>query len=846
MKNGRKLEAALIFSDRMVLQRGKPVPVWGTGEDGKTVKVEFRNHCVETVVSGGKWNVSLPPMEAGKGGTMTISCEEDVLTIRDVAVGEVWMAGGQSNMEFYLYFDKEYEQDMENGENEDIFFFDYPEVSYPGQINEHEYDNFGFWRPCTKEHMGYYSAVAYYFAQKLQKKYQVPIGIVGCNWGGTNASCWMSDEYLKGTEGEIWLDEYQEQTRNLDMEAYNKAFSENPINYVADPLSNPLNKLLLRGLPRWGMRAMIPLFKLTSNKLMPIPGPKSAWRPLGLYESMLKEVAPYAIRGVIWYQGESDDIHANVYGTVLAQMIRCWRDLWQEELPFLMTQIAPLGFWFSDIPYTYPLIREKQKQVSKELPGVYLTTIGDAGLEWDVHPKQKRPVGERLSLLAMGHVYGESLLCDPPECAGMEIKNETVLLTFANADGGLVQKGKKIPALECTADGVLLKKASVTVSGSTIQIRDPKIARAIRVEVKFATRLYHEVNVYNRADIPVLPFRKEILRPKTTENDACIHENDGLEKIGIWGKTIPYNSLVLKKTLMNLNNKKGLSLALASLKDTFGTKVAKDAANLDTYGFEKSIASGAESLFMDDVPTIVPFLVKNPRAAVIIAPGGGFYYKEKDGEGYQKAKDLNEMGVSAFVLDYRVDPYEAPAAYLDMQRAVRHVRYHADKFGVDSKRIGTMGFSAGGYIAGAEELLLSDVVPEVEGYEPDEIDQVSGRPDFMILNYPVTGFYRNPSMLGILAGDDFYDSKKRPKLQNLYALDRHLKPDMPPQFICYGDKDPLKDMEDYVSAVELAKLPLKKVIIPGASHGLIMVKGGWEIWKKELEKWLCGLFPANQ
>lgn len=325
-----------------------------------------------------------------------------------------------------------------------------------------------------------------------------------------------------------------------------------------------------------------------------------------------------------------------------------------------------------------------------------------------------------------------------------------------------------------------------------------------------------------------------------------IDETNSIEKIHIWGSTIPFNTGELKKNLLKLNRKPAFLLFKGVYQDTFGTKISKSTSNMDTYGYKKGILTGQESEYMDDIPTLTPFLAEGSSIAVILAPGGGFYYKEKGSEGYEKAKVLNEMGISAFVLDYRVNPYRAPAGYMDLQRAVRYVRYHAAEFKISPDRIGTMGFSAGGYIVGAEEILLEDVEPMAEGYKPDEIDSVSGRPDFMILNYPVTGFYRNPSMLSLLAGDDFFDNQKRRDLQKSYSLQEHLKADMPPQFICYGDKDPLKDMQDYIGAIEQAGLPIRKLIIPGASHGLIFRKDAWELWRAGVEKWVFELFDDEK
>lgn len=310
------------------------------------------------------------------------------------------------------------------------------------------------------------------------------------------------------------------------------------------------------------------------------------------------------------------------------------------------------------------------------------------------------------------------------------------------------------------------------------------------------------------------------------------------EKFPIWGSTVPFNTGKSKLEVLRVSEKSMPLLGLQLFQDIFGTRIAKNRAALDNGTYQKSIRTGQERATFSDVPTLTSFVVPGSKATVILVPGGGFCYKEKQSEGSDKARDLNARGVSAFVLDYRVNPYRAPAAWMDLQRAVRYLRFHASELGISGNKIGTIGFSAGGYVVGAESLLLKDVPPAVEGYTPDEIDRLSGKPDFMGLIYPVTGFYRNPSMLCLQAGDSFFDAAKRPDLQKQYSLQWHLQTDMPPQFMAYGDKDPLKDMLDYAAAVEEAGLPLKKIVIPGASHGFLFVRDGHRIWMDAFVPWL--------
>lgn len=313
-----------------------------------------------------------------------------------------------------------------------------------------------------------------------------------------------------------------------------------------------------------------------------------------------------------------------------------------------------------------------------------------------------------------------------------------------------------------------------------------------------------------------------------------------MNKINIWGKLVPYNTGDMKLQDMIVKKYPELVLLLKMGIDTFGTRIVKDKRTFDTFTYRKGIMPGSEAFTYDDLPTIMPFVVAGSDVAVIIAPGGGFFYKEIDSEGYHRAKILNSMGISAFVLDYRINPYKAPVPYLDMQRAIKYVRFHASEFGVDSRKVGVMGSSAGGYVAAASALLLADEVPKVEGYTPDEIDKESGKASFISLFYPVTGFYKNPSMLSILAGDDFFDDKKRAGLQSQYSLQNHLKGKIPPVFLIYGAKDPLKDMLDFDREMKAKNLDIETHVIPKVSHGFSPIKEPErdKLWTGDYKNWI--------
>ena len=314
-------------------------------------------------------------------------------------------------------------------------------------------------------------------------------------------------------------------------------------------------------------------------------------------------------------------------------------------------------------------------------------------------------------------------------------------------------------------------------------------------------------------------------------------EKNNERKIAIWGDQIPFNTGESKKEAFLISKKPAPVAMLLAFRYIFGKKIMKSREYYDTYSLNNWISKGNESMYFDDVPTLTPYLRPGSDRAIIIAPGGAFVYKEMEREGYHNGELLSSLGFNAFVLDYRLNPYRSLAGCLDMQRAVRYLRAHASEYGIDPHKIGVLGCSAGGYIAGSTGTILNDEPPCVEGYVPDEVDAVSGRPDYMALLYPVTGFLKNPSMLAMIAGDDFFDPGKQKKLQEEYSLRNHLDGDVPPQFICYGDKDLLKDMCDYSAAVKAKGLPLKEIIIKNATHGLTPISSAEKTWSEAFKTW---------
>lgn len=292
------------------------------------------------------------------------------------------------------------------------------------------------------------------------------------------------------------------------------------------------------------------------------------------------------------------------------------------------------------------------------------------------------------------------------------------------------------------------------------------------------------------------------------------------EKRNLWGDTIPYNSNKSKYNDLCLTKVPKVIVALNFAKWVFGKKLQKDNHGHDDFTDRYQIQKGLVKDTYEDVPVITPFIVKDSKTTVIIAPGGGFCMRDDEGEGNKVAKMLNDRGISAFVVAYRLQPYRFPIPCLDMQRAVRWVRAHADEYGVPKDSVGLMGFSAGGFAAAGSAVFLGNDPVAADGYTEDEIDKENGMPDYLCPIYPVVNFDKNPCMLANIKGSEFYTgANKRKQWKIDYALDKkhNEKAADIPTFLAYGTKDMLGGFEDYKTTLS-KNLKNKVLVLDGASH----------------------------
>ena len=485
----------LIFQNGMVLQRRKPVCIWGEAIEGSKIVIELAGESVLAETKNGEWKAFLPPMEAGTGYTLKVSTDGFQIVIDDVSIGEVWIASGQSNMEFLLRDDAD-AVNAEKTDNMEIRCFEVPKISYPGQENDRDYSEVGQWRKARGKEALYFSAVGFYFAEKLYQELNVPVGIINCTWGGTSASVFTGVEYLTGRL-KFFIDRAKEAQAKIDPDTEFERFKALQKQIDALPINNSVPNLAPI-IPDQGMKdAMAEMNELNLSAYSP-------FRPCGLYETMLKTIVPYTVSGVLWYQGESDESVADLYRELLQAMITNWRDLWHEELPFILVQLA--SFEYMVEPLNFVPIRAIQEDLTKMMTKVWLVCTMDVGMQYDIHPKNKKPVGERLALQALSKVYGYSILADSPSIEGCKKEDSQIYIRFANCGDGLECRGDQPQTVDVKIKGTPVHTPKINVYENIMLVSSPELETNEPVTIEFCQHPYCEVNVYNSAGLSVLPF----------------------------------------------------------------------------------------------------------------------------------------------------------------------------------------------------------------------------------------------------------------------------------------------------------------------------------------------------
>jgi sialate O-acetylesterase len=475
-----------LISDGMVLQQGRKVALWGTAADGEAVRVKLQGKEASTQAKGGRWLVHLDGLEAGGPFEMTIRGQNEI-TFKSVFVGEVWLASGQSNMEWPVRASADAEKVIASSKNPKIRLFTVPKTVATAPRRGVQ----GTWQECGPDTVASFSAVAYFFGRDLQKARNVPVGVIHTSWGGTPAEAWTSRQALTAEPALKGMVDALERVK--------AEFPETIDKYVAalQSYKDAVGKARAEG-------KEIP----DLPQAPAIPG-KNPWAPSGLYNAMIAPLVPYTARGAIWYQGESNAGRAYQYRTLFPAMIRDWRRAWNEEdFPFLFVQLAP----FMEIkpePQESPWaeLREAQLLTLKAVPKTGMAVITDVGDERDIHPRWKEPVGARLALAARGIAYGEKVVYSGPVYKGMKVDDGRVVLSFDHVGAGLVARGGPLVGFTVAGEDRKFVKAQAEIHEGQVVVWNPDVPRP--VAVRFGWANYPVVNLWNKEGLPASPFRTD-------------------------------------------------------------------------------------------------------------------------------------------------------------------------------------------------------------------------------------------------------------------------------------------------------------------------------------------------
>ncbi len=472
-----------LFGDHAVLQAGDGTAVWGTAAEGEQVTVRVAGVEASTVAAQGRWLVRLKGLKPEVTGKDLVVQGTNTVTSHDVLVGEVWLAGGQSNMERQLgprppqKLIEDYEKEAAAANYPGIRYFVVPNTPQAAPTTTLK----GSWQVVTPSTILPCSAVGYFFARALHEARHDSVGLVVCAAGGSTAQGWISRETLLATAG---LEKIVS-----DYDAAVEKFAKDD----ADWTSN--------GPKRTEAEA--------AAKAAGKPAPRAPGNPQTHYKAaitrfngMLSPVLPLTMRGVIWYQGESNNSDPAQYEVLMPALITEWRTRFANPtLPFLTVQVAP----FKGLS---PEIREAQERVARSVPHAGIVTTIDIGDAEDIHPTRKRPVGERLAVLARQQVYGETgLIASGPCFAGVSFDGAKAVVRFTELGGGLVAPAEGLKGFTLAgADGKFVE-AQAVIAGDTMVVTAAGISAPTAVRYAWANAPV--ATLANRAGLPAFPFRSD-------------------------------------------------------------------------------------------------------------------------------------------------------------------------------------------------------------------------------------------------------------------------------------------------------------------------------------------------
>lgn len=467
------LKMPLLYTDNMVLQREVPLTIQGTANAGDQVTVSIADRQMKTKVGpNGKWSVTLSPLKAGEPYTLKISTNQKVLQYHNVLAGEVWLCSGQSNMEFMLKQASTARLDIPRAADQELRLYDMKarwrtnavewETTVLDSLNHLQYYKDTEWKECAPETVSDFSAIAYYFGKMLRDSLKVPVGLI-CNAVG-------------GSPTEAWID-------RTSLEYHFPAI-------LKDWTQNDFIQEWVRG------RAALNIKKSVNNRQ------RHPYEPCYLYESGIRPLEQYPIRGIIWYQGESNAHNWEAHEALFKLLVNAWRKNWNDDcLPFYYVQLSSL-----DRP-SWPWFRDSQRRMLNEISDIGMAVSSDHGDSLDVHPTCKQPVGERLARWALNKTYLKDIVPSGPLFRGADVRGGKVYLSFDYGQGMRSSDGKSLRCFEVAEFEGVYYPATAEVVGEQVKVYSKEVRNPRYV--RYGWQPFTRANLVNRTGLPASTFRAE-------------------------------------------------------------------------------------------------------------------------------------------------------------------------------------------------------------------------------------------------------------------------------------------------------------------------------------------------
>lgn len=494
-----EVRIARMLGSHMVVQQEQPIRIWGTAEAGETVQVTLGDERQSVAAdSAGRWLVELAPrprtdLDHPNPMTITVSgpATAKTISIEDVLVGEVWLCTGQSNMATCVRDANGGQEALAAADLPAIRLFD--RVPYATEAEPRTDVEDGSWRVCSPDHAAIFSAVGYYFGRKVHEKTGAPLGLISCTLGGTAIEAWISRQALEPLESaDPLLKRYEE-----SLPGYEQRYSE--YRKLLDVVVDARNKARARGEEWWKIPEPGEPF-----------GPHHRYAPACVYNAMIHPLENLSLRGTIWYQGESSADRGELHRYLLPALIGDWRRHFRNEsMPFGIVQLPNINPRKPEPSQSeWAELREAQFLAARNVPHTGLAVTIDVGDANDLHPGNKKDVGERLARWALGAVYGLETVASGPLFAGMAIEGNAIRLRFDHvADGLTSNDGNPLAGFAVSGEDRKFVWATATIDGPTILVHSDAVPWPVAARYGWADN--PACNLVNSAGLLASPFRTD-------------------------------------------------------------------------------------------------------------------------------------------------------------------------------------------------------------------------------------------------------------------------------------------------------------------------------------------------